>query len=80
MIDVTTKKRLSVSTDGNAGPYIVVPLAQVDDVRNLLDANEIQYWVDEAAISLDGQPELTVVNLGSGSDAAAVQKILDDAS
>ena len=80
MIDVTTKKPLYVSTDGDAGPYIMVPVQQIDDVRTLLDANNIPYWVDEDAISFDGKPEVTVVNLGRGSDAPRVQNILDNAS
>ncbi|MCH9003452.1 MAG: hypothetical protein IIC02_12845 [Planctomycetes bacterium] len=80
MIDVSTKKPLYVSTDGDAGPYIMVPVQQLDHVRTLLDANNIPYWVDEDAISLDGKPEVTVVNLGHGSDAATVQNILDNAS
>jgi hypothetical protein len=80
MIDVSTKKPLYVSTDGDAGPYIMVPVQQIEDVRTLLDANNISYWVDEDAISLDGKPEVTVVNLAHGSDAASVQKILDNAS
>ncbi|MDP1559932.1 MAG: hypothetical protein Q8M16_00870 [Pirellulaceae bacterium] len=80
MIDATTKARLAVSTDGEGGPYIMVPLKQIDEVRELLDANSISYWVDDNAISLDGKPEVTVVNLGHGSEATRVQKILDKAS
>lgn len=80
MIDATTKKPLYVSTDGDAGPYIMVPVQQIDDVRALLDANNVPYWVDEAAISLDGNPEVTVVNLGYRADPAVVQGILDGAS
>ena len=80
MIDVSTKKPLHVSTDGDAGPYIMVPVQQIEDVRASLDADSVPYWVDEDAISLDGKPEVTVVNLGRGSDAASVQKILDNAS
>jgi len=80
MIDTSTKKRLYVSGDDAAGPYIMVPVQQIDDVRALLDANTIPYWVDENAISLDGKPEVTVVNLGHGADAASVQSILDNAS
>ncbi len=80
MIDVSTKKPLSVSTDGNAGPYVTVPVAQLPDVRDLLDANNVPYWLDEEAISLDGKPEVTVVNLGQGADPDAVQKILDGVS
>jgi len=80
MIDVSTEKPLHVATGGDAGPYIMVPVQQIDDVRALLDANNVSYWVDEQAISLDGRPEVTVVNLGHGSGAATVQKILDNAS
>ena len=80
MIDVSTKKRLCVSTGGDAGPYITVPVQQINDVSTLLDNNNISYWVDEDAISLDGQPEVTVVNLRNGTDAATVQNILDNAS
>lgn len=80
MIDLSTKKPLSVSTDGDAAPYIMVPVQQIHDVRALLDANNVLYWVDEDAISLDGKPEVTVVNLGRGTDVAAVQEILDNAS
>lgn len=80
MINVSTEKPLYVSTDGKAGPYIMVPVLQIDDVCTLLDANDIQYWVDEDAISFDGKPEVTVINLGHGSDAERVQIILDNAS
>ena len=80
MIDTSTKKPLYVSRDGNAGPYIMVPVQQIDEVRTLLDAYRIPYWVDENAISLDGKPEVTVINLGHRADAAAVQDILDRAS
>lgn len=80
MIDVSTKKRLRVSTDGDAVPYIMLPVQQIEDVRALLDASSIPYWVDENAISLDEGPEVTVVNLGHDADAATVQSILDNAS
>ncbi|MCH7988716.1 MAG: hypothetical protein IID46_06125 [Planctomycetes bacterium] len=80
MIDVSTKKPLYVSSDGHSGPYIMVPVEQIDDVRKLLDTNNILYDVDEDAISLDGKPAVTVVNLGHDSDAEAVQNILDQAS
>lgn len=79
MIDISTEKPLRVSTDGDAGPYIMVPVQQIGDVRRLLDAESVPYWVDEEAISLDGKPEVTVVNLGRAADPDAVQKMLDNA-
>jgi hypothetical protein len=77
MIDTTTDKPLYVSTDGDAGPYLMVPVAQLERVTTLLDANKVSYWVDEEAISLDGKPEVAVINLGHGSDPDKVQHLLD---
>jgi hypothetical protein len=77
MSDVVTKEPLHVSTDGTVGPYIMVPLDQLDEVRQLLDQHNIRYSVDEDAISLNGKPYVTVIDLGRGADAAAVQTILD---
>jgi hypothetical protein len=77
MTDTTTRKPLHVSTDGGAGPYIMVPVSQLDKVTALLDANRVSYWVDEEAISLDGKPEVTVINLGHRGDPVTVQRLLD---
>jgi hypothetical protein len=79
MTDIITKQRLYVSRDGTAGPYITVPLDQLDEVRQLLSQHSIRYWVDEHAISMNGKPYVTVVDLGRGTDADAVQAILDGA-
>ena len=80
MIKTRTNGSPCVSTDGNAGPYIMVPVDQLDEIRSLLDANNIGYWVDEQAISLDGNPEITVINLGREGDAARIQRLLDSAA
>lgn len=77
MIDATNQQRLGVSTDGTAGPYVMVPVTQLDEVKELLDRHHIQHWVDENAISLNGTPEIAIINLGRGADASAVQKLLD---
>ena len=79
MTDVTTQRALQVSTDGTAGPYIMVPVSQLDDVKRLLGGARVHYWVDENAISLNGTPEIAVVNLGRVADASAVQAVLDTA-
>jgi hypothetical protein len=79
MIDTTTHRPLHVSTDGTAGPYIMVPLSQLDDIKRLLDGRQVRYWVDENAISMDGAPYVAVINLGREGNAAAVQAILDGA-
>jgi hypothetical protein len=77
MTDATTQKALRVSTDGTAGPYIMLPVSQLEDVRRLLDSRHIGYWVEENAISLDGAPEIAVINLGRGGNAASVQVVFD---
>jgi hypothetical protein len=77
MTDTTTKKPLRVSTDGTAGPYVLVPVSQLDEIRRLLDSRTIRYWVEENVISLNGSPEIAVINFGRRGDAAAVQAVLD---
>jgi hypothetical protein len=77
MNDAMTQSRLRVSTDGTTGPYIMVPVSQLDDLRQLLDSRRIGYFVEEDVISLDGGPEVAVINLGRGADAVTVQAILD---
>jgi hypothetical protein len=79
MTDTTTQKPLHVSTEGTAGPYIRLPLSQVDEVTRLLDDHRIRYWVKENSISLDGGPYISTINLRREGDAQAVQAILDDA-
>jgi hypothetical protein len=79
VIDSATHNRITVSTDGNAGPYIMVPVDQLDMVTALLRDNAIAFWVDADAISLDGKPEIVVINLGRGVDATRVQRLLDQA-
>jgi hypothetical protein len=77
MIDTTTRQRLEVSTDGGAGPYLMLPLVQLCTVRALLDANKVGYWVDEEVFSLDGKPEVAVINFARGSNPATIQSLLD---
>jgi hypothetical protein len=77
MSDAVTQKPLRVSTDGTTGPYIMVPVSQLDEVRRLLDSRRIGYWVEENVISLDATPEIAVINLGREGDATAVQALLD---
>jgi hypothetical protein len=77
MTDTTTENPMRVSTDGTAGPYIMVPFSQLDEVRQLLDSHHVAYAVEEDVISLNRAPEVAVIDLGRDGDAAAVQAILD---
>lgn len=73
MIDTTTKKPIEVSSDG----LIIVPVAQLDEVTALLDANNVPYWVDEEVLSIDDQPEDAFITLEHKADPAMVQRLLD---
>ena len=77
MIDTMTHKSISVSVDGDSGPYIMVPIDQLAQLRELLGLNEIAHWVEGDAISLDGRPAVAVINLGLRGDPVQVQAILD---
>jgi hypothetical protein len=77
MKDSATKRPLYVITDGTAGPYIMVPVSQLDKVQRLLDLHRVHYSVEENVVSLNGGPEVAVVNLGRAGDTNGVQKILD---
>lgn len=80
MTDTITKKRFRVSGDGTAGPYLMVPLLQLKEVQRLLDSHQISYWVDENAISLDGQPAVAFINFGRAVEGKRIQAILDSVS
>jgi hypothetical protein len=79
MIDSKTRWALQVSDIGTAGPYIRVPFTQLPELRQLLHDHGVRHSVEEEVISVDGGPEIAVVNLGRGADAAAIQAILDQA-
>jgi len=80
MTDTTTRRPIRVSTDGRAGPYIMVPVELLEKVRKLLVENNIPHWVDHNAISVDGRPAVTVINLGQKADPSRVQDLLDAAA
>jgi hypothetical protein len=80
MTDSQTRGKIRVSTDGSARPYIMVPLEQLKGIRDLLDKNHVTYWVESDAISVDGKPAISFINLGLSADANKVQSLLDSAA
>ena len=80
MTDELTSKPLRVSTDGGAGPYLMVGLRQLPEIRSILDQHKVRYWVDREAESLNGKPAVIVVNINRGVDPSRVQSILDASS
>lgn len=79
MLDSTTHNRLMVSTDGNAGPYLIVPLPQLKQLKQLLTDHQIPYSAENTGISMNGKPVDVVVNLGRGANVTKIQSILDSA-
>ncbi len=80
MIDSATQKRIQVSTAWKPIPYIMLSVNQLDAVQSLLRDNQISYWVDSGAVSLNGGPEITFINLKRGTNAELVQHLLDAAN
>jgi hypothetical protein len=79
MTDKYTGRRLVVSKDGRSGPYLTVPVTQIDAVRHVLDQSGVRYWIDETAISVDGKPAMSVVNFGKLASPETIQATLDRA-
>jgi hypothetical protein len=77
MIDVTTKELLQVRDAEKAWPYIRVSRDQAEKVLQLLESNGIRHWRSEDAISFDGGPYMTIINLGRNGNAQAAQALLD---
>ena len=77
MIDVSNKESLRVFNEGDAGPYLMIPLEQLAVAKELFDQNGIGYWVEENAISLNGSPYIAFVEFGRDADAETIQALLD---
>jgi hypothetical protein len=71
---------LTVSTDGTAGPYVIVTPEQFGAVAEALRAEGVRFHLDRDAVLLGGAPALTVIDLGIGTDIEMVQRILDRVS
>ena len=77
MTDNDTQKPVQVLNYGTAGPFIHLPLSQVEVVERILKSHDIRYWVAENSISLNGGPYRSTIDLGRDGNAEAVQAILD---
>jgi hypothetical protein len=79
MTDPATRRPIRVSADVPSGAYIEVSVEFLEKVRSLLVDNHVPHWVDHHAISVDGRPAVTVINLGRKADLRRVQELLDAA-
>ena len=80
MIDSMTRERIAIYNNGPETPYIMVPLDQLEAIESILDENQISYWVDSHAVSLNGKPEIVVINLGRAAISTQIQQLLDAAN
>ncbi len=80
MIDMVTRKPMTVEYAEGVGPYLRMPYAQVDDIQRVLDEHKIYYWVRESVISVNGGPEFGSVMFGRAGNRDAVQAALDTVS
>ena len=77
MENLVSKQPICVWNEGIAGPYIMLPEAQLGQLRGILEQHGVPYWVDELTISLNEEPPEALVNFGRDADPKAIQKILD---
>ena len=80
MIDSALQRPILIRTESPSGPYIWLSVEAVEKVRKLLVENEISHWVDHHAVSVDGRPAVTVINLYRKVDPRPVQELLDAAA
>ena len=74
--DTATNQPLVVQ-DHETGPYMIVPMTQVESVRQLLEANGVRFWVAHQSTSVNGKPYMSWVNIARGTDVKRVQAIFD---
>jgi hypothetical protein len=77
MTTSATDAPLTVSTDGTAGPYVIVTPEQFGPVTEALRTEGLRFRVDEDAVLLSGMPALAVIDFGPGADVDRVQRVLD---
>jgi len=80
MMNTSAQRPLVVLDGGAAGPYIMLPLTQVENVRAILDSHDVSYWVDTWAVSLDENPYMTVINISAKFDVDSIQRMIDAAN
>lgn len=76
MIDTHSRKRLAVVA-GEGRPHVVVPVARLPAVEALLRDNQVDFWTDSSAISINGNPQVIYINFGSKTNPQRIQQLLD---
>ena len=79
MIDIETHQPLVVNTEGDGGPYLMVPMEQLADVQQILQKHGIDYLVADDAVQLDGKPVIAIIDFGHNFNVEDIQAALDAA-
>lgn len=78
MIDVELNDRLTVHTEGDAGPYLMVPIQQLAQVEAVLHNAHITYSLSRDVVQVDGHDADALIDFGRRADPARIQTILDN--
>jgi hypothetical protein len=76
MTDTAKQSPLKVH-DSTVGPYMRLPLSQVEAVGRILDRHGIKYWVEDIVISMNHGPEIAWLFTKGNPDIALIQSLLD---
>lgn len=76
MLDDYNNQPFTVSTDGDAGPYLMVKPAQVVAVQMAFSKHRISHAIDYDATQNGGTGVLTVFNFGHSADVTRIERIL----
>jgi hypothetical protein len=79
MTDTTTQKSIRVEPVTAGGALIDVSESQLPAVVQVLDAHQVQYWVHNQMMSINGSPYMALVQISRREDPRAVQALLDAA-
>jgi hypothetical protein len=77
MTDPRNQKRTVINRGERGGGSFRLLRDRVPEVRALLDAHGVPYWMDPVSVAADGGPYITGVDLSVKADLDLVQRLLD---
>ena len=77
MNDVELNTKLTVRAEGDAGPYLLVPIQQLQEVEAVLRAAGVRFSTSRDAIQMDGHDAIALLDFGRQADAMRIQALLD---
>lgn len=77
MIDPRFQKPVVIGRMDRGGGAFYLLRDRVPEIRAVLDANAVPYWMDAESLSMDGGPFISRVVLSVKADVDQVQRLLD---